>query len=104
MLAIAALDLLPLLERRDSGSFHQFHGHHVCFFVSGLDVWIYEHCEYRLEYPPFFCEFISKTSSFRTFIPLGMLAVAALDLLPLLERRDSGGFQEVTVHAHHVGV
>jgi hypothetical protein len=54
MLAIAALDLLPLLERRNSGSFHQVHGHHVCFFVSGLDVWIYEHCEYRLEPPPFF--------------------------------------------------
>jgi hypothetical protein len=44
----------------------------------------------------------SEMSSFRTFILLGMLAIAALDLLPLLERRDSGGFQEV--HAHHVGV
>ena len=32
------------------------------------------------------------------FILLGMLAVAASDLLLLLERRDSGGFHEVHVH------
>jgi len=34
-------------------------------------------------------------SSSRMFILLGMLAVAASDLLLLLERRNSGGFHEV---------